>query len=62
MNRSTIAIGPSKPIYAAPHNERGGGHVRPAKQEYDMITFETAASLLVGIAAQTLVIGLILVG
>ena len=39
-----------------------GGHVRTAEQEHDMVTFETAASLLVGIAAQTLVIGLILVG
>ena len=39
-----------------------GGQARSAEQEYDMVTFETAASLLVGIAAQTLVIGLILVG
>jgi hypothetical protein len=41
---------------------RGRRVICPRQKEHGMNTFEMATSLLVGIAAQTLVIGLILVG
>jgi hypothetical protein len=50
-------------MYAAPHTKSGRRrYSAPYVQERVMKTFEAATSLLIGVAAQAIAIGLVLVG